>query len=100
MSVKNKVKRLNKEIINLKDEIETINLSNKRLREKLDEEKQYKQHTEQLENIVKFAITNQIGGIKGGIAIDWFGIDKMQDLKLDIEENIIEHTYIIRVNYR
>ena len=100
MSVKNKVKRLNKEILNLKDEIETINLSNKRLRENLDEEKQCRQYTEQLENIVKFAITNQIGGIKGGMAIDWFGIDKMQDLRLDIEKNIIEHAYIMRVNYR
>lgn len=100
MSVKNKVKRLNKEILSLKDEIETINLSNKRLREKLDEEKQYKQYTEQLENIVKFAITNHIGGIRGGMAIDWLGIDKMQDLRLDIEKNIIEHAYIMRVNYR
>lgn len=100
MSVKNKVKRLNKEILNLKDDIETINLSNKRLREKLDEEKQCRQYTEQLENIVKFAITNQIGGIRGGMAIDWFGIDKMQDLRLDIEKNIIEHSYIMRVNYR
>lgn len=34
------------------------------------------------------------------MAIDWFGIDKMQDLRLDIEKNIIEHAYIIRVNYR
>lgn len=100
MSVKNKVKRLNKEILNLKDEIKTINLSNKRLKEKLDKEKQTKQYTEQLENIVKFAITNQIGGIRGGMAIDWFGIDKMQDLRLDIEKNIIQHSYIMRVNYR
>lgn len=100
MSVKNKVKRLNKEILNLKDELETINLSNKRLREKLDEEKQCRQYAEQLENIVKFAITNHIGGIRGGMAIDWFGIDKMQDLRLDVEKNIIEHSYILRVNYR
>lgn len=100
MSVKNKVKRLNKEILKLKDELETMNLSNKRLREKLDEEKQCRQYTEQLENIVKFAITNHIGGIRGGMAIDWFGIDKMQDLRLDVEKSIIDHAYIMRVNYR
>ena len=34
------------------------------------------------------------------MAIDWFGIDKMQNLRLDIEKNIIEHTYIMRVTYR
>ncbi len=99
MSVKNKVKRLNKEILNLKDELETTILSNKRLREKIDEKNQCRKYTEQLENIVKFAITNQIGGIKGGMTIDWFGIDKMKDLKLSIESNPMEHVYIMRVNY-
>lgn len=99
MSVKNKVKRLNKEILNLKDELETTILSNKRLREKIDEENQCRKYTEQLENIVKFAITNQLGGIRGGMAIDWFGIDKMKDLKLSIESNPMEHVYIMRVNY-
>ena len=99
MSVKNKVKRLNKEILNLKDELETTILSNKRLREKIDEENQCRKYTEQLENIVKFAITNQLGGIRGGMAIDWFGIDKMKDLKLSIESNPMEHAYIMRVNY-
>ncbi len=63
MSVKNKVKRLNKEILNLKNKLETTELSNRRLRYKLDQEKQCKQYTEQLENIVKFAITNHIGNV-------------------------------------
>ena len=93
-------RKIYKEILKLKDELETMNLSNKRLREKLDEEKQCRQYTEQLENIVKFAITNHIGGIRGGMAIDWFGIDKMQDLRLDVEKSIIDHAYIMRVNYR
>nr|DAV68447.1 MAG TPA: hypothetical protein [Caudoviricetes sp.] len=53
MSFKGKVKRLNKELIKLRDDLETERLSNRRLRQKLD-----KQYTEQLENIIKFAITN------------------------------------------
>lgn len=31
--------------------------------------------------------------------IDYFGIDKMKDLKLSIESNPMEHAYIMRVNY-
>lgn len=53
MSFKGKVKRLNKELIKLRDDLETERLSNRRLRQKLD-----KQYTEQLENMIKFAITN------------------------------------------
>ena len=57
-----------------------------------------KTEKEQLyENIIKFAITNHIGGLHGGMMIDYFGIDKMKDLKLDIERNHFEHAYIIRV---
>lgn len=67
VSVKNKVKRLNKEILNLQNKLETTELSNKKLKYKLNQEKQCKQYTEQLENIVKFAITNHIGNLKGGI---------------------------------
>lgn len=39
MSVKGKVKRLNKEILELQDELEAINLSNSRLRTKLYDQK-------------------------------------------------------------
>lgn len=85
MSVKRKVKRLNKEILKLQD--------------CLDEEKQNKQYTEQLENIVKFAVTNHIGNLRGGIAIDKYGVDKMQNLKLSLEYMVENNGYIIRVNY-
>lgn len=67
MSVKGKVKRLNKELIKLKDELETETLSNRRLRQRLDEEKQFSDYVRQLENIVKFALTNQIGNLRGGM---------------------------------
>ena len=79
MSVKGKVKRLNKEIIKLKDELETETLSNRRLRQRLDEEKQFSDYVRQLENIVKFALTNQIGNLRSGMQIERYGIDKMQD---------------------
>lgn len=95
MSVKSKVKRCNKEIKRLQDELETYQLSNKRLRQKLDTQN----NNETLENIIKFAITNHIGNLKGGMMIDCDGIDKMKNLRLNIENNHFEHTYIIRVTY-
>ena len=99
MSVKGKVKRLNKEIIKLKDELETETLSNRRLRQRLDEEKQFSDYARQLENIVKFAVTNQIGNLRGGMQIERYGIDKMQNLRLSIDYVPENNSYIIRVSY-
>lgn len=99
MSVKSKVKRLNKEIIKLQDELETETLSNRRLRQRLDEEKQFSDYTRQLENIVKFAITNHIGNLNTGMQIEKYGIDKMQDLRLSIDYMPENNSYMIRVNY-
>lgn len=99
MSVKSKVKRCNKEIIRLQDELEIERLSNKRLRQKLDEEKQFSGYTRQLENIVKFALTNHIGNLKCGMQIEACGIAKMQELKLNIDYAPTHDSYIIRVGY-
>ena len=99
MSVKSKVKRCNKEIIKLQEELETEKLSNRRLRQRLDEEKQSGQYVEQLENILKFAVTNHIGNLRGGMQIERYGIDKMQDLRLSIDYQPEFNSYIIRVNY-
>lgn len=95
MSVKNKVRRCNKEIKRLEDELETYKLSNKRLKEKLDNQPDVKL----LENIIKFVITNQIGGLYGAMRIDRIGIDKMQDLKLKIEYEPEFDSYIMKVNF-
>lgn len=95
MSVKAKVKRCNKEIKRLQNELETYQLSNERLRQKLNNQRD----NELLENIIKFAITNHIGNLRGGMMVDCNGIDKMNNLKLDIEHNIFENTYIMRVTY-
>lgn len=106
MSVKGKVKKLNKKIENLQEELQTCQLSNRRLRNKsdrlkieLEEQKADKQYTEQLENIIKFAITNHIGNLRGGMQIERYGIDKMQDLRLSIDYQPEFNSYIIRVNY-
>lgn len=106
MSVKGKVKKLNKKIENLQEELQTYQLSNSRLRNKndrlkteLEVQKADKQYTEQLENILKFAITNHIGNLRGGMQIERYGIDKMQDLRLSIDYQPEFNSYIIRVVY-
>lgn len=99
MSVKGKVKRLNKEIIKLQDELETERLSNSRLRQKLDEKEQSVRYIEQLENIVKFAVTNHIGNLRGGIRIASPELYKLNKLKLSIEQELMYNSYIIKVDY-
>ena len=99
MSVKGKVKKLNKKIENSQEELQTCQLSNSRLRTELEGQKVDKQYTEQLENILKFAITNHIGNLRGGMQIERYGIDKMQDLRLSIDYQPEFNSYIIRVSY-
>lgn len=99
MSVKGKVKKLNKELIKLRDDLETERLSNRRLRQKLDKQTESSVYTRQLENIVKFAITNHIGNLRGGMRIERYGIDKMQNLRLNIDYQPEFNSYVIRVNY-
>lgn len=100
MSVKGKVKRLNKQIKNLQEELQKYQLFNNSLKLKLlEEQKADKQYTEQLENIVKFALTNHIGNLRGGMQIDRYGIDKMQDLRLSIDYEPMLNTYVIKVSY-
>ena len=96
MSVKGKIKKLNRELEKIKQEnikqadhilyLETLK-NGKTEREKL------------LENIIKFTITNRIGGLKGGMMIDRVSIDKMKDLRLFLEESPVERAYIMRINF-
>lgn len=99
MSVKGKVKRLNKELIKLRYDLETERLLNRRLRQKLDKQTESSVYTRQLENLVKFAITNHMGKLRCGMQIERYGIDKMQDLRLSIDYMLENNSYIIRVNY-
>lgn len=99
MSVKGKVKRLNRQIEKLNCELiqlETLKNNNKRIIE------DYSSDLEKIkiyENIIKFAITNHLGNLRGGMRIERYGIDKMQDLRLDIDFQPEFNSYIIRVNY-
>ena len=96
MSVKSKVKRCNEEIKHLKEQLETSELLNHKLQQQFETLIDNKT----LENIVKFAVTQQIGGLRGGIAIDAMGIDKMNDLRLFIDRSYENgNAYIIRVTY-
>ena len=96
MSVKGKVKRCNKQIKILQDQLETAQLSNSRLREKIDSQ----MDNRTLENIIKFAITNHVGNLRAGIMIDAASVDKMKDLKLLIDRNEeYGRAYVIRVTY-
>ena len=95
MSVKSKVKRCNKEIKKLQEELETYQLSNSRLREKLNSQINDKT----LENIIKFALTNQVGGLRAGMMIDRYSVDKISDLRLIIEYSHIENAYKIMTTY-
>lgn len=63
------------------------------------EQKADKQYIKQLENIVKFALTNHIGSLRGGMRIERYGIDKMQNLRLTIDYELELNSYVIRVNY-
>lgn len=99
MSVKGKIKRLNRQIEKLNCELiqlETLKNNNKRIIE------DYSSDLEKIkiyENIIKFAITNHLGNLRGGMQIERYGIDKMQDLKLSIDYQPEFNSYIIRVNY-
>lgn len=96
MSVKNKIKRCNAEIKRLEEQLETSELLNHKLQQQFDTLIDNKT----LENIVKFAVTEHIGNLQGGIAIDAREIDKMNNLRLFIDRSYENrNAYIIRVTY-
>lgn len=96
MSVKGKIKRLNKELAEVKQE--NIKQADHILF--LEEHRNDKTQREKtLENILKFAITNHIGNLRGGMMVDSREVEKMQELKLDIERSPIENAYIMRIMY-
>lgn len=99
MSVKSKVKRCNLIIENQNIKINDLQEQIEELNTQLRIAKKNKNKNKLLENIIKFAITNHIGNLRGGMMVDCDGIDKMNNLILDIESNHFEHTYIMRVRY-
>ena len=103
MSVKGKVKRCNEEIKRLESELDSIktelNTKNNNLKRISEDYEEDLEKIKLYENIIKFATTNQIGDLKGGMMLNSYGVDKMEDLKLHIEIKPEFHSYIIRVNY-
>ncbi|MCI8470375.1 MAG: hypothetical protein HFJ35_02625 [Clostridia bacterium] len=97
MSVKGKVKRCNNEIKRLEAKIKNLECQNSNLRKNILKNDDNSEKTKLYANIIKFALTNHIGGLHGGMMIDYFGIDKMNDLSLDVESNHFEHSYMIRI---
>jgi len=87
MSVKSKVKRLNREIKRLNQEIGRLSYLNnaKPMKEQL------------YENIIKFAITNHVGGLRADIAIDRHSVDKLDDLEIEVIHEPMTCTYIVRI---
>lgn len=99
MSVKSKVKRCNKEIERLELKVKDLEIQNYNLRKNILKNDDNSEKTKLYANIIKFAITNHIGGLNAGMRIERNGIDKMQDLKLDVEYEPMFDSYIMRVHY-
>lgn len=77
MSVKNK------EIIRLENELKKLRTEHEILINSLS--KYTKNNINLLENIIKFCVTKFIGDLKGGMLVKAYEIDKMENIKLDIE---------------
>ena len=77
MSVKNK------EIIRLENELKKLRTEHEILINSLSE--YTKNNINLLENIIKFCVTKFIGDLKGGMLVKTYEIDKMENIKLDIE---------------
>lgn len=99
MSVKSKVKRCNKEIEKLKLKVKDLEIQNSNLRKNILKQDDNSEKTKLYSNIVKFALTNHIGSLRGGMRIDRYGIDKMQNLRLTIDYEPKFNSYVIRVDY-
>lgn len=99
MSVKGKVKMLNKQIQELKLKTKDLEIKNTNLKKNILKQDDNSEKTKLYANIIKFALTNHIGNLRGGMQIERYGIDKMENLRLTIDYEPQFNSYIIRVNY-
>lgn len=100
MSVKGKVKRLNKQLKELQQDYNNLQGRNTSLNMRLKEKVTSELKNQLYENIIKFAVTNHVGNLRAGIMIDAASVDKMKDLKLLIDRNEeYGRAYVIRVTY-
>lgn len=99
MSVKSKVKRCNKEIKRLEEKIIELNQTKHNFKRVSEDYERDLEKLKLYENIIKRIITDRIGDLKGGMRIDRFGVEKLQQIKLDIEYDVMTDSYIMRVYY-
>lgn len=100
MSVKSKVKRLNKQLKELQQDYNNLQGRNTSLNMRLKEQVTSESKSQLYENIIKFAVTNHVGNLNVGMMIDAASVDKMKDLKLLIDRNEeYGRAYVIRVMY-
>lgn len=100
MSVKGKVKRLNKQLKELQQDYNNLQGRNTSLNMRLKEKVTSESKNQLYENIIKFAVTNHVGNLNVGMMIDAASVDKMKDLRLLIDRvDEYGRAYIIRVTY-
>ena len=92
MSVKNKIKRLNKKLEELNKEVQTItNIRN-------IENNKHEKEKKSLENVIKFMIKNHLNDIpSGGVQIGKKYIDEMDFYNINISYEYENDSYVIRI---
>lgn len=92
MSVKSKIKRLNKKLEELNKEVQTItNIRN-------IENNKHEKEKKSLENVIKFIIKNNIKNIpSGGVQVERKYIDEMEFYNISIIYEYENDSYIIKI---
>lgn len=92
MSVKSKIKRLNKKLEELDKEVQTItNIRN-------IENNKHEKEKKSLENVIKFMVKNNIKNIpSGGIQVGRKYIDEMDFYNINISYEYENDSYIIKI---
>lgn len=92
MSVKGKVKRLNRQIEDLNEYIEDLEYARELDKKRHEDEKK------ELENLIKFFVVNQVGKpAPGGVHIENQYIDKLNNLDADVWYEVENHAYVIKL---
>lgn len=92
MSVKSKIKRLNKKLEELNKEVQTItNIRN-------IENNKHEKEKKSLENVIKFMVKNNIKNIpSGGVQVERKYIDEMEFYSISIIYEYENDSYIIKI---
>lgn len=92
MSVKSKIKRLNKKLKELDKEVQTItNIRN-------IENNKHEKEKKSLENVIKFMVKNNIKNIpSGGVQVERKYIDEMEFYNISITYEYENDSYIIKI---